>query len=141
MPVEDVARTGVVTARGEQSAGNLATVMTAEGVGSVVVVDEDDRPVGIVTDRDLVIEVLEPRLDPTEVTANDLMTETLVTVETGAGILDATTTMSEHGVRRLPVVDGDGALAGMVTLDDFTRLFATELDDLASVIEAESPSY
>ena len=141
MPVEDVARTDVVTTRGEQSAGNLATVMTTEGVGSVVVVDEADRPVGIVTDRDLVVAVLEPRLDPTEVTASDMMTEALVTVETGNGILDATSTMSEHGVRRLPVVAADGTLDGVLTLDDLTRLFATELDDLAVVIEAESPAY
>jgi len=129
-----------MTAGRDQTAGNLATVMREEAVGSVVIAD-GDRPVGIVTDRDLVVEVLEPRRDSTETTAGDLMTETLVTVETGTGIMEATETMSEHGVRRLPVVDGEGSLAGLVTLDDLTRLFADELTDLAAVIERESPPY
>jgi CBS domain-containing protein len=140
MPVSDVARTGVVTTHRDQSAGNLATVMTEEEVGSVVV-EDDDRPVGIVTDRDLVVEVLEPRRDPTEVTAGEVMTETPVTVALDSGIFEATGTMFEHAVRRLPVVDADGALAGIVTLDDFLVMLTDELDDLAGVVEAESPPY
>lgn len=129
-----------MTARGDQSAGNLATVMKEENVGSVVIVDES-RPVGIVTDRDLVLEVLEPREDPASVTAADVMTETLATVRTDAGVLEATEAMAENAVRRMPVVDGMGALAGIVTLDDLVVLLTTELDNLAGVIEAESPPY
>ncbi|WP_239685686.1 CBS domain-containing protein [Halolamina pelagica] len=79
MPVADIARTDVMTASRDQSAGNLATVMKEENVGSVII-ETDDEPVGIVTDRDLVIDVLEPRADPTTVTAEEVMTETPVTV-------------------------------------------------------------
>lgn len=140
MPVEDVARTGVVTAHRDQSAGNLATVMKEEGVGSVII-EDDDRPVGIVTDRDLVMEVLEPRRDPGEVTAGDLMTETPATLRTGDGIFEATEEMEGRSVRRMPVVDDEGAVAGIVTLDDLVVLFTGELANLSSVIQAESPPY
>ncbi|MFB6159756.1 MAG: CBS domain-containing protein [Haloferacaceae archaeon] len=140
MPVKDVARTGVMTAHRDQSAGNLATVMKEENVGSVVV-EEDERPVGIVTDRDLVVDVLEPRSDPTAVTAAEIMTGTPVTVALDDGLFEAIDRLHEHSVRRLPVVDADGDVAGIVTLDDLLVMLAGELGDLAGVIEAESPPY
>jgi CBS domain-containing protein len=140
MPVKDVARTDVMTANRDQSAGNLATVMREEGVGSVIIEDEGE-PVGIVTDRDLVLKVLEPRSDPTEVTAADVMSSSPVTVTEDTGIFEATAKMYEHAVRRTPVVDDDGAVTGIVTLDDFLILLTDELDNLAGVIEAESPPY
>lgn len=140
MPVRDLARPEVVTAPRDQSAGNLATLMAEEDVGSVVIVDDDERPVGIVTDRDLVIEVLEPRADPRAVTAEAVMTETPVTVSVDEGLFEVTETMVEAAVRRIPVVD-DGALAGIITLDDVVVLLAEELHNVGGVIEAESPAY
>lgn len=140
MPIQDIARTEVMTASTDQSAGNLATVMAEENVGSVVI-EQDDQPVGIVTDRDLTLNVLEPREDPTEVTAEDIMTETPVTVDADRGILEATSTMHDEGVRRMPVVDDGGNLSGIFTLDDLVVLLTDELDNLAGVIENESPPY
>ncbi|MFW5934378.1 MAG: CBS domain-containing protein [Halolamina sp.] len=140
MPVADIARTDVMTASRDQSAGNLATVMKAENVGSVII-ENDDEPVGIVTDRDLVLEVLEPRADPTTTTAEEIMTETPVTVDTDAGVFDAIRTLHESSVRRLPVVGDDGTVAGIVTLDDLVVMLSDELDSLGDVIEAESPPY
>ncbi|WP_433629377.1 CBS domain-containing protein [Halomicrococcus sp. NG-SE-24] len=140
MTVQDVARAGVVTAPRDKSAGNLATVMKEENVGSTII-EDDGKPVGIVTDRDLVMQVLEPREDPTAVTAEDIMTETLTTVQADDGVFEATETMYEQSVRRLPVVDSEGAIAGIVTLDDLLVLLTDEMDNLASVIEAESPPY
>ncbi len=129
-----------MTAPSDQTAGNLATVMREEGVGSVII-EADDEPVGIVTDRDLVLQVLEPREDPTGVTAEDVMTETLVTVQGDDGVFEATATMFENNVRRLPVVDEDGSLAGIVTMDDLLVLLSTEMEHLTGVVEAESPPY
>ena len=129
-----------MTAGRGQSAGNLATLLIEEKVGSVVI-EEDDRPVGIVTDRDLVKEVLEPRLDAKSTTAEDVMTETPVTVTLDGGVFEATATMYEHAVRRIPVVDGEGEIAGILTLDDVLVLLAEELSNVAGVIEAESPPY
>jgi len=129
-----------MTAHRGQSAGNLATVMKEENVGSVII-EDDGRPVGIVTDRDLVLDVLEPRSDPTQVTAGDVMTETPLTVGLDEGLFRAMAAMRENSVRRLPVVDEDGSIAGIVTLDDLVVMLAEELGDLAGVIEAESPAY
>lgn len=140
MPVSDVARSDVMTAHPDQSAGNLATVMAEENVGSVVI-ETDDKPVGIVTDRDLVVEVLEPRRTPGEVQASDIMTETPVTVTAETGIFETTEKMYEHSVRRIPVVDGEGSIAGIVTLDDIVILLTDEFGNLAGVIEAESPRF
>lgn len=140
MPISDIARTGVITIHRDQSAGNLATVMKEEDVGSVVV-EADDVPVGIVTDRDLTLQVLEPRADPREVTVGDIMTPNPNTAHVDDSVLDVTEAMYRAEIRRLPVVDDDGELAGIVTLDDLVILFADELGDLAGVIEAESPPY
>lgn len=140
MTVRDVARDGVMTAHPDQSAGNLATVMAEEDVGSVLI-EEDGKPVGIVTDRDLVLEVLEPRRDPGAVTAADVMTATPATMHEESGVMEATEAMYEHGVRRLPVVDANGDVAGIVTLDDLLVLLSDELGNLAGVVEAESPPY
>ena len=140
MPVTDIARTEVMTASRDQTAGNLATIMSEEDVGSVLI-ESEDRPVGIVTDRDLVLEVLEPRADPKEVHAEDIMTETVATVYDSDGIFEVTATMLEHSVRRMPVVDEDETITGIITLDDLTLLLADELSNLSGVIEAESPPY
>jgi CBS domain-containing protein len=139
MTVKEITQTDVVTVHEEQSAGNLATVMLEEDVGSVVVVRDGDEPVGIVTDRDLVLHVLEPRLDPREVAVTDVMSADLATVHEDASIFEATSELLTANVRRMPVVDDDGSLTGIVTLDDFVVLFTDELNGLAGVIEAESP--
>lgn len=140
MTIRDLARKDVVTAHRNQSAGNLATVMKEEDVGSVII-EDDDRPVGIVTDRDLTLKVLEPREDPREVTAEEIMTENPTTVGIEDGVFEVTKTMFEAEVRRIPVVDDEGAIAGIITLDDFLVLFTDEMNGLAGVVEAESPPY
>jgi CBS domain-containing protein len=68
------------------------------------------------------------------------MTSDPVTVDVDDGVADVCRTMREHGVRRVPVTDG-GALAGIVTMDDVLVLLGREMDDLTSVVEAESPPY
>ncbi|MFD1647875.1 CBS domain-containing protein [Haloarchaeobius litoreus] len=140
MPISDIARTGVITIHRDQTAGNLATVMKEEAVGSVVV-EEDDLPVGIVTDRDLALEVLEPRADPREVTVGDIMSKNPITAHEDDGVFQVTEEMYRGEVRRMPIVDDDGELSGIVTLDDLVVLFSDEMGGLAGVIEAESPSY
>lgn len=94
---------------------------------------------GIVTDRDLTLDVLEPRADPDELTAGDVMTEHPTTVGEDDGVFEVTKATFEAKVRRLPVVDDEGTLAGIAALDDFLVLFTDELNGLAGVVEAESP--
>ena len=139
MPVTDLARSDVVTAQPETPVTELAGRMDAEDVGSVVITD-DDTPVGIVTDRDLAIRVLGKERDRTETTAADVMTADLKTIEADAGFYEATNLMSDAGIRRLPVTDGD-ELTGIVTADDLTALIADEEQQLASTIRAQRPAY
>lgn len=139
MPIDDLARTDVVTADPGTAVTDLARTMTDEDVGSVVITDGDE-PTGIVTDRDLTVRVLGEALDPTDLTAQDVMSENLATVEVGVGFYEAAELMADHGIRRLPVVEG-GSLVGIITADDLTELLADEEQHLAEIIRAQRPEY
>jgi len=139
MPIEDLSRSDVVTAEPDAAVSELATIMDDEGVGSVVIT-EGDSPVGIVTDRDLTVRLLAEEADPSERTAEDVMTEDPETIETDAGFYEATNMMAEHGIRRLPIREGD-ELVGIITADDLTELIADEEQQLAEVIRAQRPVY
>lgn len=140
MPVENLARSDTVTAAPDDSIQELAATMQAEAVGCVVITD-DGAPVGIVTDRDLVMRTLTSGTDPNGVVAEDVMTEDLCTIDDGAGFYRATELLSEHGVRRLPVTDADGDLTGIITIDDLNELLADEQQELAGVIRKQRPPY
>lgn len=139
MPIEDLARSDAVTADPEAPVADLAATMEEESVGSVVIT-VDETPVGIVTDRDLTVRVLGAGLDPTEQTAEDVMTDDLRTAEPDAGFHEAASMMADHGIRRLPVSDGD-TLVGIITADDVTELLADEQQMLGDVIRAQRPEY
>lgn len=140
MTVSDLMREDVVTASPDESAKTIAKRMRDETVGSVVVV-EDDRPTGIVTDRDLTTRLIADGADPEQRTAKDVMTLNPKTVTTDAGVRELCDEMGDAGVRRMPVVDYEGDLAGIITHDDLNTLLADEQRELAHVIELESPSY
>lgn len=137
MNVCDVASTDVVTAEIDDTVREVSTRMRDTRVGSVVVLDGRGEPCGIVTDRDLVVYVCDPDRDPDRTTVNDIMAREVVTVAPDVSILEAAAVMAEAKVRRVPVLE-DGDLVGIVTLDDLVRQFAGGLEDLASVIGAES---
>lgn len=139
MTIDDLVRTDPIAATRKASIAEVASLMRDEGVGSIVI-EEDDRPVGIVTDRDVTVKVTAEGRDPHDVTAEDVMTDDPVTVERDAGVFDVIRTMADHSVRRIPVVDG-GDLHGIITLDDLDRLLGDEHQTLTKVIEAESPPY
>ncbi|HKJ58867.1 MAG TPA: CBS domain-containing protein [Halobacteriales archaeon] len=139
MTVADLARRDPIAATRKASIAEVAALMRDEGVGSIVI-EEDDRPVGIVTDRDITVAVTAEARDPHEVTAEDVMTENPITVDVDTGVTELVELMAEHGVRRMPVVDGDD-LYGIITLDDLARLLVDEQQSLSAVIEAESPPY
>lgn len=139
MPIDDLARTDVVTANPETSVADLAATMDEENVGSIVIT-RGDSPVGIVTDRDLTVRVLAKGADPTDQSAEDVMTSDLCTAERDAGFHEATSLMAEHAVRRLPVCEGD-TLAGIITSDDLNELLADEQLQFAEIIRAQRPEY
>lgn len=138
--IRSIVREQVVSVSPDTSLTDAAQLMEEENVGSLVVVEED-RPHGIVTDRDIAIEVVAHDQDPTSLTVADMMSEDLVTVDVDSGVFDVLRTMEESSVRRIPAVDSDGNLAGIVTFDDFVILLGRELKLLGDVIEAEIPPY
>ncbi|WP_254533773.1 CBS domain-containing protein [Natrinema gelatinilyticum] len=140
MPIETLARSDVVTATTDESIHDLAETMQSEGIGSIVITD-GDSPVGIVTDRDLAMHVLAEGTDPDELVADDVMSDGLQTVQHDAGFKEAAEMMSENGVRRLPVLDDNSNLDGIITVDDLNELLANEHQELAAVIRAQRPPY
>lgn len=140
MTVSDLMREDVVTASPDDPVRRLAERMRDENVGSVVV-EENDRPIGIVTDRDLATRILAEGADPSEKFARDVMSRDPATVTTDAGVRELCDRMSDARVRRMPVVDYEGHLAGIITHDDLNTLLADEQRELAEVIHAEMPPY
>lgn len=138
MPVRDLA-VEASTAQKDTSIKDLARTMDDEGIGDLIIV-EDDEPVGIVTDRDIALKVGRND-DFSSLTAADLISEDLVTISADAEDIELTKKLAEGKVRRLPVVNDDGSLQGIVTLDDVVATIGEELDNIATVIEAESPGY
>lgn len=137
MTVSDIARTTVVTVPRTATIADVGARMREDAVGSVVVV-EDDRPVGMATDRDVAMHLVDGG-DPEDDVEN-LTEPEPVTVDATDGIYEVTAAMADHGVRRLPVVD-EGELAGIVTFDDVVVLLGMEIEHLSRTIRTESPAY
>lgn len=140
MTLRDLVIEGIETAGPSATAEALAMRLEEANIGSIII-EEEMEPVGVVTDRDLALRVVARDGDPAALTASDIMSETPVTVDVESGLLDVTQVMRQNAVRRLPVVDADGKLVGIITLDDVLRLLAWEMDNLGGVVEAESPPY
>lgn len=134
-----ILQTDVVTAEYDDPVGSVVGRMADEDVGSVVLVD-DETPVGILTDRDVAL-ALEGTPDIAGERAIDVAPDDLVTGTTDMNVSDVVETLAGEDVRRLPVVDGDGNLVGIVTLDDLFVRLTTELGRTASVVESQSPNY
>ena len=138
MPVKTLA-VDVETASPETPVRNLAKLMLADELGDLVIEDEH-KPVGIVTDRDIALAVARYD-DLDELTAADIMTPDPVTVHEDATAVDLPARMAEGRVRRIPVVDDDGFLVGIATLDDVVATVGEMLKDVATVIEWQSREY
>lgn len=139
MQISDCCQPEVVTCSSDAVVTSVAALMRRHHVGSVVVTDPEDArmPVGIVTDRDIVVETVATGLDADTITAGDIMSAPLVTVHDGADLADTLQKMRTHKVRRLPVVAGDGALAGIVTADDLVARLAQELQAITGAISGQ----
>ncbi len=138
--VGTVASRIVVVAESRTPVVRVAQLMRENHIGAVIVIEDAaprNRPVGIVTDRDLVIEVLAMDVNHQTLTAGDVMTANVQTVRESDAVFDAAEAMRRSGVRRLPVVDVEDRLVGIVTFDDLVELLAQELGSLASTIRRE----
>lgn len=126
----------VVTSASSESIEEVAQEMRERAVGSVVVVDEDERAVGIVTDRDIALRVVGAGQDPARTTASSVMSAPLVAAQPGDPLEEIVERMRTAGVRRMPVLR-DGLPLGMVTFDDLLAALGAELDQLGSCVAEE----
>lgn len=122
------------------SISGAARLMRENHVGCLVVVEETDGQrivVGMLTDRDIVTAVVALGLSPETLQTGDVMTTDLVTAREDDSLIDLMRTMRQKGVRRIPVVGGQGELVGVVTLDDVLTILAEELGLLVAAIDSE----
>lgn len=125
----------------EMSVVAASRLMRERHVGDIVVVDDNDEgdqvPLGMVTDRDIVIEVLALGRDPETVKVREIMRKPAVIGRSNEDVSEAVERMKAHGVRRLPVLGDDRRLAGIVTLDDLLRQLAFDANQLVEVMARE----
>jgi predicted transcriptional regulator len=140
MAVGDICNRDVVIADKALSVVGAAQLMRKHHVGDLVVVDERDgrrHPVGMVTDRDIVVEVVAAGVSPEAPNVGDIMSQEMATVRESEGLFEALRYMRDKGVRRMPVVDHEGGLVGILTLDDLLSLLAEEMTELAKLVSRE----
>jgi CBS domain-containing protein len=140
MTISAICSREVITVHRDATVLHAAMLMRQYHVGDVLVIEDHEGkaiPVGILTDRDIVIELVATDLDCRVITVGDIMLAHLAVVKEDEGIFDAIQLMSSKGIRRLPVVYKDGSLLGIVTLDDMLQLLAKEFDALAKLVRRE----
>ena len=140
MSVGEVCNRLVDLAEPNETVRVAAQRMLQRQVGCLVVVDPTRVPIGILTDRDLVVKVMAKGLSADETTVQQVMTINPHFVHEDTPIEDALRLMRVGSHRRLPVVDGDGRLIGLVSIDDVLVLIAGEMQSIGRLIERESPS-
>jgi predicted transcriptional regulator len=140
MDVNLICNHNVATIGKSRGIGDAAELMRQEHVGDLIVVETRagaQVPVGILTDRDIVVGVLARRVAPESVTVGDAMTRNLLTVREDSSIDFALREMRRYGVRRAPVVRANGDLVGVIAVDDIIEHLAKELGQLAELIRVE----
>jgi CBS domain-containing protein len=140
MYVGEACKREVVIIGREGSIREAARLMREHHVGDLVVVEERDHerhPVGILTDRDIVIEILSQDIDLDSVDIGDAMSFDLLTAREDDDFHATIKRMRSKGVRRIPVVDRKGVLLGILAMDDLIEMFAEQLGDLAALITKE----
>lgn len=139
MPVGNLGPDEVITANRDSTVSDVVEQFESENVGAAVI-SEDDKPVGIVTDRDVALAVNQSD-DVASVPVADVMTEDPVTLREDAEGIEISRVIDEHSVRRIPVVDENDTLTGIVTLDDLVATIGEQLDNVSDTIEVQSPEY
>ena len=126
----------VVTAAATMTVAEAARVMRVKNVGTLVIVNAG-RPIGVVTDRDIVLDVVAQGKDADAVRLGDVMRKKPAVIGADQGILDAVKMFAKTGVRRLPVVTKDGKMLGIIAMDDVLMLLGNEMGHVASALSAE----
>jgi len=139
--IGDICNREVIATTADSSVLAAARLLRHHHVGSIVVCDQLNGgrriPLGIVTDRDIVVEVVAPEIRPEVITVGDIMGRQLVTARESDSVVQTLDAMRFKGVRRMPIVAEDGQLVGIITIDDLLGYVADELSDIAKTIARE----
>lgn len=133
MSLKQIVRKELTSCSPTTSIQEVARMMKQKDVGSVLVV-ENGRPAGIVTDRDLVLRCLAENLECETTAVSEVMTTGIESVSEEDGIYNVVERMKKSGVRRIPVVDRSGRAVALLSFDDVFELIAEEMDGLKEVI-------
>ncbi len=140
MPVGEFCTREVVITEPDATVVEAARLMREHHVGDVIVVErrgDGAVPVGIVTDRDLTLEVLAEEVEADRVRVGDVMTTELITAPESEDLFSAVRRMSGAGVRRMPIVGAQGALVGILAIDDVIELLSEMMSDLTRDLARE----
>ncbi|HLF48672.1 MAG TPA: CBS domain-containing protein [Methylomirabilota bacterium] len=125
----------VVTASANMTVAEAARAMRTKNVGALVVVNAG-RPLGMLTDRDIAMDVVAQGKDPDGVRVADVMRKKPIMIREDQGVMDALRTFAKTGVRRLPVVTKGGTLVGVIAMDDMVMLLGNEMGHMAAALSA-----
>lgn len=136
MNIGEICTIQTVTCTRDETVQGAALLMRKHHVGDLIVIDQADGqavPVGIVTDRDIVVSVIALGLYPAGLQVDDIMSDDLLTCREDDDVYETIEHMRLRGIRRVPVVNGAGGLSGIVSVDDLLEFLAEEMGDLSRI--------
>lgn len=139
MPISDLCAKEIISVEKGASLQYAAQLMKKHNIGSVVVVASDgsNKPIGILTDRDIVLSVVAENW-PLTTKVKEAMSTNVTTVSKTEGIAEVVDKMAEHGVRRVVVVDQEGNACGLASSDDVLQLVAREMNSLGHLVQRQT---
>ncbi|MDB5756063.1 MAG: histidine kinase [Massilia sp.] len=136
MRIGEICTTSPIACSRDESIQGAALLMRTNHVGDVIVVDQPDGeqiPVGILTDRDIIVSVIALGLDPASLLVGDIMSDDLLACSENDDVYETIELMRQRGIRRMPVVNAHGTLSGIVSVDDLLGFLAEEMGELARI--------
>jgi len=137
MSVGEVCERRVVKARPDEKIRAVAQRMDREDVGCIVVVDDEDAPIGVLTDRDVAIRVLRRRRSPDETEVQEVMSKDVLTIRESSSLVVGLGRLRSDGIRRAPVVDERGRVVGVFGVDDALAHIARDVSAASQVVGAQ----
>lgn len=140
MSVGEYCNRDVVVTGPQATVSECAALMRRHHVGSVVIVESKDGvnvPTGIITDRDIVVEVVAGNTSPQQITVSDLCSRKLIVAREVDGLWETLQRMRKNGVRRIPVINDENVLVGIMAADDYLEILTDELQQLVALVRIE----
>jgi CBS domain-containing protein len=136
MHIGEISTSEVFYCKRDETVQGAALLMRKHHVGDLVVIEQPDGerlPVGMITDRDIVVSVIALGLDPSSLLTGDIMSDDLLTCSEGDDVYETIERMRLRGIRRVPVVNAHGGLTGIVSVDDLLEFLAEEMTELSRI--------